>query len=100
MAKAHINISKDDCLTKCEKCKETFNQVDKFNKHLVECSSEVKNFKCKQCDTENWHSDLALQKHLLLDHEIKGNSHLIYINLIFDSNIFSNICLIFDKRKY
>ena len=50
IAKAHIHISKDDCVTECDKCKKSFDQVIKFNNHLVVCSSDPKDFKCRQCD--------------------------------------------------
>ena len=50
IAKAHIHISKDDCVTECDICKKSFDQVIKFNNHLVVCSSDPKDFKCRQCD--------------------------------------------------
>jgi hypothetical protein len=57
----------------CEKCNKTFPTSVALNEHLVACldgENPAKNFKCDNCQEDNWHSAIALRKHIA---EVHGN---------------------------
>jgi hypothetical protein len=61
-------VSKMEC--KCKKCEEDFVTAVDLNEHLASCLDTPKNFKCKLCNTtEDWHSDIALRKHIGESHQ-------------------------------
>jgi hypothetical protein len=61
-------IDKIEC--HCEKCNMTFSSSVALNKHLVGCLDDKpqKNFKCDNCQEDNWQSAIALKKHIAEEH--------------------------------
>jgi KRAB domain-containing zinc finger protein len=57
-------VSQVDCV--CLECSNMFQTAIELNTHLVSCLAEetMKNFKCPNCELDNWHSDVALRRHL------------------------------------
>ena len=62
-------IAKEDTLKKCDKCNIDFEIPEEFNDHLKQCLEELKNFKCKFCDSF-WVSHLSLWQHIAVDHQM------------------------------
>ena len=62
-------IAKKDTIKKCDKCDIVFEKPEEFNDHLKHCLDELKDFKCKLCDS-SWVSHLSLWQHLAVDHKI------------------------------
>jgi hypothetical protein len=60
-------IAKVDCL--CEKCNCTFTNAADLNVHLAMCLDDPKSFKCEHCAIGNWHSGIALRRHLAEVHQ-------------------------------
>ena len=62
-------IPKEDTIKKCDKCDLEFEKPEEFNDHLKQCLEELKDFKCKLCDTR-WVSHLSLSQHIAVDHQL------------------------------
>jgi len=62
-------IAKEDIIKKCEKCDIEFEKPEDFNNHLKQCLDELKNFKCKLCES-HWVSHLSLWQHIAVDHKL------------------------------
>jgi hypothetical protein len=62
------DIDKIDC--HCEKCNVQFPTSVALNEHLTTCLDDEppKNLKCDNCQEENWHSAIALKKHIAEEH--------------------------------
>jgi KRAB domain-containing zinc finger protein len=60
-------IAKVECL--CEKCNCTFTNAADLNVHLAMCLDDLKCFKCEHCAVGNWHSGIALRRHLAEVHQ-------------------------------
>ena len=66
----HIyKITKEETIKKCDNCHIDFENPKEFNNHLKQCLDELKNFKCKFCDS-HWVSHLSLCQHLAVDHKL------------------------------
>jgi hypothetical protein len=62
------DIDKIEC--RCEKCNEQFQISLALNTHLATCLDNPKNLKCDHCQEDNWHSAIALKKHIAEVHRI------------------------------
>ena len=62
-------ITKELAIKKCDKCDLEFEKPEEFNDHLKQCLEELKDFKCKLCDTR-WVSHLSLSQHIAVDHQL------------------------------
>ncbi len=53
---------------KCDNCSEEFANAYELNNHLPHCIEDLKKFDCDRCSVKNWHSALALKRHLAETH--------------------------------
>jgi transcription elongation factor Elf1 len=70
--KEHVlpeQVSKMECM--CEKCDTEFTNSVDLNNHLKGCLDELplKDFKCDMCSLNNWHSVIALRRHIGEEHQ-------------------------------
>ena len=63
------NITKEDTIKRCDKCDIEFDKPEDFNDHLRHCLDDLKDFKCKLCDS-HWVSHLSLWQHIAIDHQL------------------------------
>ena len=61
-------ITKEDTVKKCDKCDIEFEVPELLDSHLKICQNELKELKCKFCDTV-WVSHLSLSLHLVVEHQ-------------------------------
>ena len=61
-------ITKEDTVKKCDKCDMEFEVPELLDSHLKVCQNELKELKCKLCDTI-WVSHLSLSLHLVVEHQ-------------------------------
>ena len=62
-------ITKKYTIKKCDKCDLEFEKPEEFNDHLKQCLGDLKDFKCKLCNTR-WVSHLSLSQHIAVDHKM------------------------------
>ena len=101
-------IGKEETTKKCHKCDIDFEDPSLFNDHLKSCIDELKDFKCKLCDTQ-WVSHLSLEHHLAVVHkmirfvcemcgkELKSPSNLECHRKYVHKKNFENVCHICAK---
>ena len=73
---------------RCDKCKNTFDDLASFEEHLKDCAfkGEEKKFKCKypSCQTK-WYSSFTAERHWAEYHKLhrKGNFEILPLNYFF-----------------
>jgi hypothetical protein len=93
-------------ICQCEKCSCEFQSSFELNTHLeICCLHDLKNFKCDTCETNNWHSGIALRRHIAEAHRnirdvcnicgviLKSNCYLkLHIQQVHDKETSDKTC--------